>query len=82
MHVVHRRVETNILVHVKSNSCEATMRYDEAGFRSTQPVRRHVLRLFAVLPLALAGCGVNMKADPKKPRPKTHITGRGGGPGR
>lgn len=52
---------------------------------SAQPSRRGALGLLAGIPvalagLALAGCG-NMRADPKKPRPKSYITGRGGGPG-
>lgn len=52
---------------------------------SAQPARRRMLGLLAGAPLALAGlalagCG-NMRAAPKKPRPKSYITGRGGGPG-
>lgn len=51
--------------------------------------RRHVLRLLggglafaglAFAGLALAGCA-DMSAGPKPKRPKSYITGRGGGPG-
>jgi len=54
----------------------------------TSPDRRRPMRLLVGASLAapvalIAGCGdMNMKAAPEKPRPKTHITGRGGGPGR
>jgi hypothetical protein len=46
--------------------------------------RRHVLRLLsgglAFAGLALAGCA-DISAGPKPKRPKSYITGRGGGPG-
>ena len=44
--------------------------------------RRKFMTLFAGASLALAGCSSwDMRADPAKPRPKTHITGRQGGSG-
>lgn len=48
--------------------------------------RRAFMRLMAGGSLAIAaplaaGCA-GMKADPKRPRPKTHITGRGGANGK
>jgi len=43
------------------------------------------MALFAGASLALAGAALagcsNMRADPAKPRPKTHINGRQGGSG-
>jgi len=55
------------------------------GF-SNSPGRRNFVRLMAGASLAvagamIAGCG-NLQADPKRPRPKTRITGHGGATGK
>lgn len=58
----------------------------ESSFKELSPSsRRNALRFLAVASLGLAGAAItgcaNMRADPKKPRPRSHITGKGGGPG-
>lgn len=59
---------------------------ESKSVNSTQSNRRRAMCLFASVSLALVGAAVagcaNMKIDPKPKRIDSHITGRGGGPGR
>jgi hypothetical protein len=60
---------------------------DLAVDTSASPNRRKFMTLFAGASLAVAGAalsgcsGWDMRADPAKSRPKTHINGRQGGSG-